>query len=126
MEREECGVEGGNAAFVLGGENTTIGEFPFLGLLGKEKRGNIQWVCGGSLINKWFILSAAHCGDNVDYVRLGEWKVVDPECEDLDYCEREKRGREEECDGECESLNQKIDCETVEGVVTCTPAYQVP
>ena len=125
LEREQCGVEGGSAAFVLGGENTTIGEFPFLGLLGREKRRDIQWVCGGSIINKWYVLSAAHCGPTVDYVRLGEWKVTDPECENIDYCEREKRGREKECDGECDHLNQKIDCETVEGVKTCSPAYQV-
>merc|ERR1712154_275371 len=71
LEREECGVEGGKSAFVLRGENTTIGEFPFLGLLGKEKSGN----------NKWVFLSAGHCGPTVDYVRLGEWKVVDPETE---------------------------------------------
>jgi len=102
---------------VLGGENTTIGEFPFLGLLGQQKGRSIKWTCGGSIINKWFVLSAAHCGPNVDYVRLGEWKVVDPECERLDYCERE-------CDGQCESANQRIDCETVNGVETCTEPYQ--
>ena len=122
LEDEQCGVEGGGAAFVLGGENTTIGEFPFLGLLGKVKgKGkNIKWSCGGSIINKWFVLSAAHCGEDVDYVRLGEWKVVDPECEDLDYC---KRG--EKCGGECEQVNKKIDCETIKDVETCTAPYQV-
>ena len=61
----------------------------------------------------------------MDYVRLGEWKVVDPECENLDYCEREKIGREKECGGECHILNDKRDCETVEGLETCTPPYQV-
>merc|ERR1712061_245921 len=119
LEDDQCGMEGGGAAFVLGGEDTAIGEFPFLVLLGKVKRKgeNIKWSCGGSIINKWFILSAAHCGPKVDYVRLGEWKVVDPKCEDLDDCERE-------CDGECEQANQKIDCETVGGVETCTEPYQ--
>ena len=98
--------------------DTKIGEFPFMALLGSGQEGNITWKCGGSVINKWFVLSAAHCGPNVDYVRLGEWKVVDPECERLDYCERE-------CDGQCESANQRIDCETVNGVETCTEPYQV-
>ena len=122
MEKQECGLEGGSAAFVLGGDNTTIGEFPFLGLLGKEKNGKIQWVCGGSIINKWYVLTAAHCGKDVDYVRLGEWKVVDPECERLEYC----KGRgESRCGGECDWANEKIDCETEEGVKTCTKPYQV-
>ena len=132
LEREECGLSSEpkfrerRAGRILGGDDTAIGEFPFLGLLGKEKRGSIQWSCGGSIINQWYVLSAASCGDNVDFVRLGEWKVVDPECENLDHCEREKRGREKECGGECEQANEKIDCETVEGVVTCTEPYQVP
>ena len=54
LEAEECGVEGGNPAFVLGGEDTGIGEFPFLGLIGKRKgKGRkIEWECGGSIINK--------------------------------------------------------------------------
>ena len=54
LEDEECGVEGGNPAFVLGGQDTGIGEFPFLGLLGKRrgKGRKIEWECGGSIINK--------------------------------------------------------------------------
>ena len=62
--------------------DTKIGEFPFMALLGSGQEGNITWKCGGSVINKWFVLSAANCGPTVDVVRLGEWKVVDPDCED--------------------------------------------
>ena len=76
LDSEECGLDGTGFAFVLGGEDTSIGEFPFLGLLGRREAGNIEWVCGGSIINKWFLLSAAHCGPALDYVRLGEWKVA--------------------------------------------------
>ena len=128
LEEDQCGLEGGSAAFVLGGEDTSIGEFPFLALLGKERGGTVQWFCGGSIINKWFVLSAAHCGDRVDYVRLGEWKVVDPECEDLEHCQTERRRGEEECgatSGQCQRASQGIDCQTVKGVRTCTAPYQV-
>ena len=73
--------------------DTEIGEFPFMALLGSGQEGNITWSCGGSIINKvdlanifskiflqniftkWFVLSAAHCGPTVDFVRLGEWKA---------------------------------------------------
>jgi len=127
LEEDQCGLEGGSAAFVLGGEDTSIGEFPFLGLLGKERGGTVQWFCGGSIINKWFVLSAAHCGDRVDYVRLGEWKVVDPECEDLEHCQTERRRGEEECGAtsdQCQRASQGVDCQTVKGVRTCTAPYQ--
>merc|ERR1712154_146453 len=128
LEREECGVEGGKSAFVLGGENTTIGEFPFLGLLGKEKSGNIKWVCGGAVINKWFVLSAGHCGPTVDYVRLGEWKVVDPEteteCEKYSANCRGLSGEERDDCERCQNVKEKIDCETVNRQEVCTEPYQ--
>ena len=100
LESQECGLDGASTAFVLGGEDTSIGEFPFLGRLGRKEGGNIKWRCGGSIINKWFLLSAAHCGPNVDYVRLGEWNVT-------------------------ESDTERIDCETVRGVETCSAPHQV-
>jgi len=121
-------VEGGKSAFVLGGENTTIGEFPFLGLLGKEESGNIKWVCGGAVINKWFVLSAGHCGPTVDYVRLGEWKVVDPEtetkCEKYPANCRGLSGEERDDCERCQNVNKKIDCETVNRQEVCTEPYQ--
>ena len=57
-------------------------------------------------------------------MRLGEWKVVEAECEEPDYCERPRRRGERQC-GECEAVRGKVDCETVKGVETCTAPYQV-
>ena len=102
LDSEECGLDGTGFAFVLGGEDTSIGEFPFLGLLGRREAGNIEWVCGGSIINKWFLLSAAHCGPALDYVRLGEWKVE-----------------------EAEDEPNNTDCVTVRGRETCSAPHQV-
>merc|ERR1712183_453184 len=78
---EECGDLKSHAGFILGGNETRLGEYPFLSLLGKTKKegSGIFWHCGGTLLNKWYVLSAAHCGPTVEFVRLGEWEVVDPD-----------------------------------------------
>ena len=58
-----------------------MGEFPFLALLGYTGEDDkVNLLCGGSIINQWYVLSAASCGNpsnTPDYVRLGEWKLED-------------------------------------------------
>ena len=48
---------------VFGGTDTELGEMPYMALLGYRNPVNRQIVyhCGGSVINKWYILTAAHC-----------------------------------------------------------------
>jgi len=95
LEKEECGLTGEAAGFIVGGDDTMIGEYPFLALLGRNVADGIKFFCGGTLINKWYVITAAHCG-KVDFVRLGEWKVVEENDPTFD-CEKDKRTGEEKC-----------------------------
>ena len=55
------------SGFIIGGERAKIGEFPFMALLGYENTFNRKkefvYKCGGSLINRRYVLTAAHCHD---------------------------------------------------------------
>ncbi len=58
--RSQCGqrVKLGN---IVGGEDTKPGEFAYMALLGYRIGSDVYYTCGGSIINKWYILTAAHC-----------------------------------------------------------------
>jgi hypothetical protein len=91
----ECGlIPKGSLGRVFGGKATTPGKFPFTALLGypdtRKIRGSVDqktvYKCGGTLINHWYVLTAAHCqgkttDSQISSVRLGEWEVgKDPDC----------------------------------------------
>lgn len=78
---------------IVGGTTTRIDEFPWTALLEFQHPNGIGLNCGGALISKSFVVTAAHCvvGKSIpknwklSAVRLGEWDVSkDPDCDDGD------------------------------------------
>ncbi|KAF2896511.1 hypothetical protein ILUMI_09660 [Ignelater luminosus] len=82
----ECGIAGGR--FVLG-HRTSLYEFPWMALLNyRLATSGTDFRCTGTVINDWYILTAAHClitspTLQLISVRVGEHTInTDPDCED--------------------------------------------
>uniref|UniRef100_A0A0A9Z8F0 Serine protease snake n=1 Tax=Lygus hesperus TaxID=30085 RepID=A0A0A9Z8F0_LYGHE len=58
-EMENC--EPSVSPLVVGGSNTSISEFPHMAALGYNRTGDLEYLCGGTLISDQFVLTAAHC-----------------------------------------------------------------
>uniref|UniRef100_A0A182NP88 CLIP domain-containing serine protease n=1 Tax=Anopheles dirus TaxID=7168 RepID=A0A182NP88_9DIPT len=89
-----------NVNRIIGGNDTEIGEFPWLALLRFQARNNrIYANCAGSLISTRYVVTAAHCfpaaqkkGWSVHSVRVAEWNFMNhrgsKDCKQLpDYTE---------------------------------------
>uniref|UniRef100_A0A0A1WHE6 CLIP domain-containing serine protease n=1 Tax=Zeugodacus cucurbitae TaxID=28588 RepID=A0A0A1WHE6_ZEUCU len=82
----ECGNKVSN--FIYGGNETGILDYPWMALLRYRSRTNeLEFLCGGSLLNTRYVLTAAHCTVRsqqrvLHSVRLGEWDIrTNPDCE---------------------------------------------
>jgi len=75
---------------VVGGSEVEENSYPWMAALGSRtlEAGGIRWFCGGSLISKNMILTAAHCvqdaGLGLHVVRLGAHNLGESEHEDVD------------------------------------------
>ena len=60
LSKGECGLRLTDER-VVGGEVARLGEFPYVALLGYLIGNEIFYLCGGSILNSKYILTAAHC-----------------------------------------------------------------
>ncbi|XP_071450650.1 melanization protease 1-like [Hetaerina americana] len=87
---EPCGVS--LESRIIKGEPTMPGEFPWLALMQVKDVyfGGLKFICGGTLINDRYVITAAHCVKDFRYelvsVRLGEYNTEtdDKYCSKLD------------------------------------------
>lgn len=71
---EGCGYSNETLNRVVGGVPAKLGQWPWMSLIGyKDATGEVGFKCGGSIITKRHILTAAHCiRSDLALVRLGE------------------------------------------------------
>ncbi|XP_074037296.1 CLIP domain-containing serine protease HP8 isoform X1 [Leptinotarsa decemlineata] len=74
---------------IIGGREADLGQFPWMVRLGKYfvKHGRMHriFTCGGALITKLYVLTAAHCGSELNIVRVGENRIGSKNC-DMQGC----------------------------------------
>ncbi|XP_021946176.1 spaetzle-processing enzyme [Folsomia candida] len=82
---DECGLSAIDTSLrIVGGKNAEHGAYPWMARIGYQSldTGDIEFYCGGTVISNKYILTAAHCSEEVDktelkvaVIRLGEYNA---------------------------------------------------
>jgi len=112
-QKGQCGLSCSGSKNVVFGKDALLGEYPWAALVGSyrsrkewndysqkyENQSFSYYHCGGTLINTWFILTAAHCHSSQNKITqavLGEWDVItDPDCTEGNKCDNPRVQRRE-------------------------------
>ncbi|XP_023332008.1 melanization protease 1 isoform X2 [Eurytemora carolleeae] len=90
-----CGISLSSEKRIVGGQNADLGQYPWLVNLGYRQNGgsNNLFKCGGTLIGKRHVITAAHCvtqlpkGFDLSVVRVGEYDLsMDVDCDSDNFC----------------------------------------
>ncbi|KAJ0173208.1 hypothetical protein K1T71_011384 [Dendrolimus kikuchii] len=58
----ECGVASSGAnALIIHGDEYLRGDWPWVVALFKKNKQNLMFICSGTLVSEWHVISAAHC-----------------------------------------------------------------
>ncbi|XP_072930067.1 serine protease ea-like isoform X1 [Epargyreus clarus] len=83
---KRCGNYDGNR--IIGGKIADILEFPWMALIAPVDYKSRGFMCGGSIIQKHYILTAGHCVHNkmIGFVRVGEYDMNTTKDCQFGYC----------------------------------------
>ncbi|XP_075163211.1 ovochymase-like [Haematobia irritans] len=75
-EEEGCGLINQTTPKIVGGDESQIGAWPWMALLGYDPYSVRPFKCGGTLISNRHVITAAHCiRRDLSFVRLGEFDL---------------------------------------------------
>ncbi|XP_017890039.2 uncharacterized protein LOC108630945 [Ceratina calcarata] len=97
VNRDDCGPV--TQSKILGGNQTSVIEFPWMALLAYDLGNPLpEFRCGGSLINKRYVLTAAHCVTSLpSNLRLIGVRLGDHDLASERDCDRYPNGTEVIC-----------------------------
>ncbi|XP_061388803.1 uncharacterized protein LOC133323915 [Musca vetustissima] len=75
-EEDGCGLVNQTAPKIVGGDESQIGAWPWMALIGYDPYSVRPFKCGGTLISNRHVITAAHCiRRDLSFVRLGEFDL---------------------------------------------------